>query len=234
LKTPSGCGNQGKNDWVESGYFQALAGRNVKEGCKMKTLKDNRVKLGKFGIAALVASAGLCAQAQSGGSSMYSLSGGYIGVNAGQSNFMLDSGTGVFPSNNRDNAYGITGGGYFTSNFGLELGFIDFGRAQRAGGNTKAQGLNVSLIGKLPLGESFNLLGKVGAIYSNTDVQALGGSGIAVGTENNWGWSVGLGAEYAFSPKWSGVLQYDEHDVKFVGGGSNRLGFSSLGLRYRF
>lgn len=200
----------------------------------MKPLKGNRVKLRKFGIAALVASAGLCAQAQSGGSSMYSLSGSYIGLNAGQSNFMIDSGTGLFPSNNRDNAYAISGGGYFSNNFGLELGYVDFGRAQRGGGNTKAQGFNVSLIGRLPLGESFSLLGKVGAMYSNTDVQALGGSGIAVGTENSWGWSVGLGAEYVFTPKWSGLLQYDERDVKFVGRGSNRLGFSSLGLRYRF
>lgn len=200
----------------------------------MKPITGQGVKLGKLGIAALVAGVGLCAQAQSGGPSMYSLSGSYIGLNAGQSNFMLDNGTGVFPSNNRDNAYSITGGGYFTNNFGLELGYIDFGRAQRGGGNTKTQGFNVSLVGRLPLGESFSLLGKVGAVYSNTDVQALGGSGIAIGAANSWGWSVGLGAEYAFTPKWSGLLQYDERDVKFVGGGSNRLGFSSLGLRYRF
>jgi OmpA-OmpF porin, OOP family len=168
------------------------------------------------------------------GPSMYSLNRGYIGVSAGRSNFMLNSGTGNFPTNNQDNAYNISGGGYFSNNFGLELGYMNFGRAQRGGGNTSAQGLNVNLIGRLPLGDSFSLLGRFGAIYSNTDVQSLGGTGIASGTENNWGWSMGLGAEYAFTPKWSGVLQYDEYDVKFVGGGSNRLGFSSLGLRYRF
>jgi len=86
----------------------------------------------------------------------------------------------------------------------------------------------------LPLSESFNLLGKIGSTYGRTSVSSLPGSGVVDGNENGWGLSLGLGAEYMITPQWSGVLQYDAHEMKFVGGGRDRVAVTSLGLRYRF
>lgn len=175
------------------------------------------------------------AQAQSSmGSDLYGAGKSYIGLNAGESDFSLGNGTGVFGSERHDTVYNVYVGNYFSSNFGLELGYTDFGRVNRAGGRTKADGINVSLVGKLPLGDSFNLLGKVGTTYGRTEVSSAPGSGVVAGDESAFGWSYGVGAEYNFNPQWSAVLQYDEHDLKYAGDQRDRISAVTLGVRYRF
>lgn len=177
---------------------------------------------------------GAGAQAQGSDYSFYKPGSSYIGFNAGLSDFSLGSGTGAFPSDKRDTAYNIYGGSYFSSNFGFELGYTDFGKITRAGGTTKAEGFNLSLVGKIPLSPSFNLLGKLGTTYGRTDVSSAPASGIVSGSESGFGVSYGLGAEYAFNPNWSAVLQYDGHDMKFAGSGRDRISATTAGLRYRF
>ena len=158
----------------------------------------------------------------------------YLGLNLGQSAFRLNSGTGGFSSQNRKNSYNIYGGAYFSENFGAQIGYTDFDRINRAGGSTYASGVTFSLVGRLPVAQSFNLLGRVGTTYSRTDVSSSPASGITPGKENSWGPSYGLGAEYVFSPNWSGVLQYDEYRMKFAGTGRDKVNVSSLGVRYSF
>ena len=181
-------------------------------------------------IAALTAVAG--AQAQTN----YSLTqpANYVGVNIGKSDFSLGNGTGFFPSDARDTVYNVYAGNYFNKNFGLELGYTNFGKVSRAGGSTKAQGVNLSLVGALPLTTSFSLLGKVGTTYSRTDVSSAALSGVASGNESGFGLSYGFGAEYSFNPQLSAVLQYDEHNMKFAGTGRERVNATTVGLRYRF
>jgi OOP family OmpA-OmpF porin len=195
-------------------------------------------------VAALVAATGAQAQSSSTSSStgmstssnysFYAPGSRYFGLNIGQSDFSLPGGTGAFPSDNKDTSYNIYGGSYFNNNFGLELGYTDFGKANRGGGETEAQGINLSLVGRLPLSNSFNLLGKLGTTYSHTRVSSSPASGIASGSESGWGVSYGIGAEWAFTPALSAVLAWDEHDVKFSGTGNERISTTSLGLRYRF
>ena len=177
------------------------------------------------------------AQAQSttsSGYSMYAPGATYFGINAGQSNFRLNNGVGGFNADQRKSAYSIYGGGYFSENFGVELGYTDFDRVNRAGGSTYANGVSASLVGKLPLSPSFNLLGKLGTTYGRTDVSSNPASGITPGKESKWGLSYGIGAEYAFNTSWSGVLQYDEYNMKFAGTGNSRINTTSVGIRYKF
>ena len=186
-------------------------------------------------VASFTAVAG--AQAQStvdGAYSFYSPGSGYIGLNAGKSDFSVGNGTGFFTSDNKDTTYGIYGGTYFTPYFGGELGYTNFGKINRAGGRTKAEGINVSLIGRLPLSPQFNLLGKLGTTYGRTDVSSAFGSGVVPGKETGFDVSYGIGAEYAFTPAVSGVLQYDEHKMKFAGGENNRVGAATAGVRFKF
>lgn len=183
-------------------------------------------------VAGLAAGAG--AQAQSSNYALYGPGSGYIGFNAGQSDFSLGSGTGAFPSDKHDTTYSIYGGSFFSNNFGFELGYTDFGKITRAGGTTKAEGFNLSLVGKIPLSPSFNLLGKLGTTYGRTDVSSAPASGIVSGSESGFGVSYGLGAEYAFNPNWSAVLQYDGYDLKFAGSGRDRVSATTVGFRYRF
>ena len=158
----------------------------------------------------------------------------YLGFNGGQSRFKAGNGLGGFASNKTDRAYSLYAGSYFNNNFGLEAGYTDFGRVSRAGGTTKAQGFNVSLIGRLPLGSAFSALGRLGTTYGRTDVSSSPLSGINSGSASGFGLSYGVGLEYAISSNWSGVLQYDEHQLKFANNNRDTVSNTSLGLKYRF
>ncbi|MBG6072763.1 MULTISPECIES: outer membrane beta-barrel protein [unclassified Polaromonas] len=182
-------------------------------------------------VAALTAATGVQAQSNY---ALYSPGASYVGLNVGSSNFSLGNGFGPFASDNRDTVYNIYTGTFFTPNFGVEAGYTNFGKIDRAGGNTKAQGFNLSLVGRAPITQSFNIFGKLGTTYGRTEVLAFPGTGIASGKENGFGVSYGIGAEYSFNPQLSAVLQYDEHKLKFAGDGRDRVNATTVGLRYRF
>ena len=182
-------------------------------------------------VAALTAAAGAHAQSNY---SLYSPGAGYVGLNLGSSSYSLGNGFGPFASDDRDTVYNLYTGTFFTPNFGFELGYTNFGKIARAGGNTKAEGINLSLVGRAPITQSFNLFGKLGTTYGRTDVSAVPGTGIASGKENGFGVSYGIGAEYSFNPQVSAVLQYDEHKLTFAGDGRDRVNAPTVGLRYRF
>ena len=94
----------------------------------------------------------------------------------------------------------------------------------------------MKLVGKLPLGSQFNLLGKVGTTYGRTEVTSAAGSGITAGNDNGFGLNLGIGAEFVFTPNWSAVAQYDAHDMRFVSrsGDRDRIGVATVGIRYTY
>ncbi len=165
---------------------------------------------------------------------MYGAGSSYIDLGVGQSDFSLDNGIGIFGSDQGDTSYTLRAGRYFGQNWGVELGYTDFGSVSRAGGSTKADGINISLIGKLPLNQAFSLLGKIGTTYSRTEVSSNPASGVVAGSESDYGLSYGIGVAYAFTPKWSATLQYESQDVKFAGNRDERVGNTTLSARYQF
>ena len=183
-------------------------------------------------VAACAAAVG--AQAQNAAPGMYAPVSSYIDLGVGQSDYSLGNGTGLFGSDQRDTSYSIRAGGFSSNNLGAEIGYTDYGSINRAGGSTKAQGINLSLLGKLPLNTSFNLLGKLGTTYARTRVSSNPLSGVTQGSERGFGLSYGLGAEYVFSPQWSTVLQYESQKLKFAGDKTDWVGLTSLSARYRF
>ena len=83
-------------------------------------------------VAAAALGAGSAALAQSTSttspsSPYYAAGNSYVGVNVGRSDFSLNSGTGLFASEQRDNSYNFAAGTYFDRNFGVELGHTHFG-----------------------------------------------------------------------------------------------------------
>lgn len=186
---------------------------------------------------ALFAAASVQAQTTtttSGNTSWYAPNSAYIGINAGQSSYRQGCGTGAFNCGDKDDAYSVYGGSMFNNNFGLELGYVNMGDIARGGGTTKAEGINLSLVGKLPVSQSFSVFGKVGTTYGRTRVSSLPASGITPGNEDGFGLSVGAGVSYDFSERWSAVLQWDRHDFKFAGAGRENINATTVGLKYRF
>jgi OOP family OmpA-OmpF porin len=161
--------------------------------------------------------------------------GGYVGLSGGPSDFSRIHGSnGLFSNDSNNTAYSLNFGSYGPGqNLGFEVGYTNFGQVSRGGGTTKAEGINLSLIGRAPVGSNFNLLGKLGTTYSRTDVSANPLSGITTGTENGFDWSYGVGAELVITPQWSAVLNYDEAYLKFPGQ-TERVSTTSIGARVRF
>lgn len=158
---------------------------------------------------------------------------GYVGVSAGQSKYDLRSGTGGFPTDDSDQALKIYTGGYFHPNLGVELGYLNAGRADRIGGTSRAQGLNLSLVARAPLTEQFDVFGKLGTTYSRTRTSGNSGFGVATGSDSGFGLSYGAGVRWAFNENWAAVLEWERHKMRFADGKSD-VDLTTLGVQYRY
>ena len=108
--------------------------------------------------------------------------GWYVGASVGQSRFHTDpgnlsnslasqAGTPVGGSlGDTDTGYKLRAGYQFTPNLAVEGGYVDFGKvdfngasaAGPAGGQVKASGVNLDLVGRMPVAPNWAVLGKAG------------------------------------------------------------------------
>jgi hypothetical protein len=115
--------------------------------------------------------------------------------------------------------------------WGVELGYMESGRIIAREGRT--QGLNFSLVGKAPLGQSVGVFGKLGTTYGRSDTSVLG-AGPSPVTEPGFGLSYGAGLSLTLTPRLSATLEWDSNDYRFSGGGREPVRSTNLGLQYRY
>jgi OmpA-OmpF porin, OOP family len=157
----------------------------------------------------------------------------YAGAGIGQATVKVDDSA----FDDSDTAFKVFGGYNFNNNFAAEVTYFDGGAPGESfdlgGGDTGRveaafTGLNLSVIGRIPVSESFAVFAKVG--YSSYDVKvkasAFGFSDSASDSENDL--SYGAGAAFTFG-------QFDvrgEYEAINVDGGDfNILSLSGV---YRF
>lgn len=155
-----------------------------------------------------------------------------IGLNLGRSNFQVPCGN-VFACDDTEHYWAVYGRTMASDMWGSEIAFVDMGDMARGGGTTRARGLNVSLVGKVPISQTFGVFGKVGALYGRTRTSTAAGADIASGNDNGFGLSVGAGLNWDFSPRVSAVLQWDRYDFRFRSG-RDPVNAASVGLQYRY
>ena len=144
----------------------------------------------------------------------------YGGVSAGEARAKVDE-PGVansllgangpasgFSSDEKDTTYKLFGGYQFNRNIALEGGYFDLGKSSfssstAAGAfnnSTRRHGLNLDLVGTLPITERFSVLGRVGAAYGRTQSNFSGAGAAAAGVttnkDNDTDVKVGLGVQY--------------------------------------
>ncbi|MDO9438110.1 outer membrane beta-barrel protein [Hydrogenophaga sp.] len=158
---------------------------------------------------------------------------GYVGLNLGRSDYNLGCGVGGFGCDTKDNAVNIYTGGMINRYLGAELGYVNLGRMARAGGRTEAQGINLSLVGRVPLG-LVQLYGKVGGMYGRTEVTANALSGVPTGKRTGWVPSYGLGVGFDLSPRSAIVVEWNRYDLRFAGTGKQEVDTTSIGYMHRF
>ena len=146
------------------------------------------------------------------------LSGAYARVEVGQSNFSLSSALPQTGSDERGQAVKVFGGYRFNENLGVEAGYAALGRFSESvtvGGASlkqdgKARSIFGAATGRLPLGESFALHGRLGLSsgkVSGTNVLPAGGN--LMGSKTSV--LLGVGAEYRPKPNVALTVNVDSY-----------------------
>lgn len=175
------------------------------------------------------------AEWERGRTSSYSLipftSYGYTGINLGRSNFDTPC-AGGFSCDDNSFAGKIYTGGLFSRIIGAEIGFVHMGDVNRAGGNTEAYGVNISLVGNIPL-DAFNIFGKVGTTYGWTETSVAPGLGLRGGDDDGFGLSYGAGVGFDLTRNWAVVAEWDRNEFRFING-KDDVDLYSVGIRFKF
>ena len=113
----------------------------------------------------------------------------------------------------RDTAFKLFGGYQFNRNFAVEAGYFNLGKfgftstttpAGTLNGQIKLQGLNLDLVGTLPLTENLSAIGRVGAQRASARDSFSGTGAVTVLNANphksEVNYKFGAGLQYAFSP----------------------------------
>ena len=185
--------------------------------------------------------------------------GWYGGANIGQSRATIDDaritsgllGSGFsttsIADDKRDTGYKIFGGYQFNRNFAVEGGYFDLGRFGFAAttvpagtlfGNIKLRGLNLDLVGTVPITEKFSAFGRVGVDYAQARDNFTGNGTVSVLNSNpskrDTNLKFGLGLQYAFTPTLDMRLEAERYRINDAVGNKGDVDLVSLGLVYRF
>ena len=159
------------------------------------------------------------------------ITGLYARVEVGRANFDLSNGLPGQTLSQRGNAVKVFGGYHFNPNYGVEAGYAALGSlTTSAMQDGKASSVFGAATGRLPLGDSFALHGRLGASHgkvSGTD--SAPNSSTVFGSKNSV--LLGVGAEYRPKPNIALTLKYDS-----FGKLSNNVDASSVvfGLHFTF
>jgi OOP family OmpA-OmpF porin len=185
--------------------------------------------------------------------------GWYAGANIGQSRAKIDDerisrsvlGSGFSSisiiDDNRDVGYKLFGGYQLNKNIAVEGGYFDLGKFGYTAttvppgtltGNIKLRGVNLDLIGMLPITEKFSAFGRVGANYAQARDSFSGTGAVSVSNPNprkrELNHKFGLGLQYAFSESLAMRAEVERYRINDAVGRRGDVDMLSVGLVYRF
>lgn len=155
----------------------------------------------------------------------------YAGGSIGRSDYDIGC-TAGFGCDTKDTAFKAFAGGRFSQFFGVEGSYVYFGKANRGGGDTSGQGINLSLVGTLPLSQSVGLNGRVGTTYGWTKVEGSA-PGLATGRDRGFGLSYGAGINFALTRTVDLRLDWDRYRLDFKTGRDD-VDVASVGVAFKF
>ena len=183
----------------------------------------------------------------------------YGGINVGRSRATIDdpriSGNLVnngfvvnsLADDDRSTGYKVFGGYQFDKNFSMEGGVFSLGRfgyhaittpAGTLDGQAKFRGLNLDLVGTLPVTGSFSVFGRAGLTYAEAKDRFAGTGAVVVNnpnpSERAANWKAGVGLQYAFTPALSLRAELERYRVKDAVGNKGDIDLASVGLVFRF
>lgn len=177
-------------------------------------------------IAALLA-APLAAQAE----------GVYLGANLGRAEQKVYAAPASLKESST--AYKVYGGYQADQYYGIEAGYADLGKVDISGGGASVAAepkvVYLALTGSVALDSQFTVFGKLGAGRSNAKISARQGARYDSVSDHQTTGVFGAGLAYAFSPKLSFVLEYENFGKVAKDDYSNlKVDMVSAGVRYKF
>jgi len=220
-----------------------------------ENMKSTRISVTLLGLAALaIITSPLVAVADED-------SGWYIGGGIGQAKATIDNaritsallGGGVtttsITNNNRSFGYKVFGGYQINQYLSVESGFFDLGKfgytattaAPNAGtvaAKLRLNGLNLDLVGTLPLTEKLSALARVGGTYAQTRDNFITTGALTVANPNPskraWNYKFGGGLEYDMIKALSLRVEAERYRINDALNNRGDIDLFSVGLVYRF
>ena len=221
----------------------------------MKTAQSKSARAA--GQLSLVALAVLAVLASS--SALADDTGWYAGANLGQSRAKIDDagitsdllGRGFssvsIVDDDRSAGYKIFGGYQLNKNFAIEGGYFSLGNfgytattipAGTLNGNIKLRGLNLDLVGILPITEKFSAFGRIGANHTQARDTFRGTGAVQVLNPNpskrDTNLKLGLGVQYALTESLALRAEVERYRINDAIGNKGDIDLVSVGLLYRF
>jgi len=194
----------------------------------------NRNKIKTTLIAAAAAAGALvasvpAAHAQSQSNNMEVVPGPYIGINAGAARLRGDDRPGV-PTDRSSTGGKVYGGYNFNPYFALEGGFASTGQFDSSLGNLKGSGLFADAVGRLPFGNGFSGLARLGVLRGKLEDGRTG----ADLTQTKTTLKGGLGAEYAITRNHAVRAEWERY--RFEASDDNKVNTDlyTVGYKYSF
>jgi len=185
--------------------------------------------------------------------------GPYIGGNVGRTRADFDNGSinrtlagqGLtVQSTTEDNSgtgYKLFGGYQLNRNFAIEGGYFDLGKSSYTfnttpvgtfNGQTRVRGLNLDLVGMLPVTDRFSVLGRIGAAYAQSRASFNSTGNVPVNTtnprRNDTNLKVGLGMQYAITEALAVRAELERYRINDPIRNRGHIDMASVGLIYRF
>lgn len=185
--------------------------------------------------------------------------GWYLGANIGRTRADFDSpysiGSVVAPGvvvnsisqSTRDTGFKAFGGYQFHRNFAVEGGIFDLGTYNYAynttppgsfNSETRVKGLNLDLVGILPISDRFSVFGRVGAAHARTRGGFTSTGAAPVSTANfranHTNLKAGIGLAYAFTERLSVRAELERYRINDPIRNRGHIDMASVGLVYRF
>jgi OOP family OmpA-OmpF porin len=185
--------------------------------------------------------------------------GWYAGANYGVTEATIDNdritsgllGSGLtatsIADDDRDRGYKLFGGYQYNKYLGVEAGYFDLGHfgfvantvpTGTLSGDIKVKGINLDLVGTVPITERFSAFGRVGVTYADTKGAFAGTGAVNVldpsPSARDTNLKVGLGVQYAFTDALSVRAELERYRINDAVGNKGDIDLASIGLVYRF
>ncbi|MGH6648180.1 porin family protein [Aquabacterium sp.] len=149
----------------------------------------------------------------------------HVGLSIGKARFNMPCIEGMVCRRN-GRAITLHAGGDFSKRLGFELAYMRMSNLAHQGNAIRVRGVNLNLLGELPLASRLTLSGRLGTNYAWTRMDIAGKA-------HGFGLSYGVGLNWDISDRWSAATDLNRHDFKFVTG-RDSVDTATLSLRYRY